>query len=376
MSDQNNQDVQGRLNALRDALDSVDQSLVDLAAKRQAIVSEIGEIKASAGRGLRDFRREREVLDGVRAHATRVQLDPDLAEDLVARLIEASLTRQEKEQVQRAHRGEGKTALVIGGAGRLGGWLVNFLDAQGFVVTVADSMLKDAPSERQFSDWRSAGLVFDVVVLATPPGITATLLDELSQAQAKGLIFDVGSIKSPMIKALKKATADGLKVCSVHPMFGPNTALLSGRHVLLMNTGSDEALDQAAALFADTMAETVVIPLEAHDRLMALVLGLSHAINIAFLLALVESGVGAEELGQLSSTTFERQLAIAQDVASESPSVYYEIQKLNDHGQMARDALARAMTLISEAVLADEPGAFTELMARGRAYLQSRSSDC
>lgn len=369
------QESQDRLNELRQALDAVDQSLIELAARRQAIVSEIGEIKAAAGRQLRDFRREREVLDGVRVHAGRLSLDPDLAEDLIARLIEASLTRQEQEQVKRAHRGEGKSALVIGGAGRLGGWLVNFLDAQGFVVSVADPILNDAPEERQCSDWRSVGLAFDVVVLATPPGITAALLDELAQWQPTGLVFDVGSIKSPMIDALKRASAQGIRVCSVHPMFGPNTALLSGRHVLLMNTGSDPALEEAKALFADTMAETVIIPLDAHDRLMALVLGLSHAINIAFLSALVESGVSADELGQLSSTTFERQLAIARDVANESPSVYYEIQKLNDHGQMARDALARAMTLISEAVLADEPSAFTELMAKGRAYLQSRMRD-
>jgi len=370
-----NQDTPNRLNELRQSLDVVDQTLVELTAKRQAIVSEIGAIKAESGRQLRDFRREREVLDGVRAHAQSLNVDPDLAEDLVARLIEASLTRQEREQVKRAHRGEGKSALVIGGAGRLGGWLVNFLDAQGFVVTVADPAIHDAPDERLFSDWRLAGVAYDVVVLATPPGVTSGLLSELAEIQPQGLIFDVGSIKSPMIEALREATRQGLKVCSIHPMFGPNTDLLSGRHVLLMNTGSDEALEEAKSLFSDTMAETVIIPLDAHDRLMALVLGLSHAINIAFLLALAESGVSARELGQLSSTTFERQLAIARDVANESPSVYYEIQKLNDHGQMARDALARATALISEAVLADEPGAFTELMARGRDYFQSRSSD-
>lgn len=372
MSDQEHSE---RLQQLREALDTVDQSLIELVAKRQNIVSEIGELKAAAGRQLRDFRREREVLDGVRAHAEQLRLDPNVAEDLVARLIEASLTRQEQEQVKRAHRGDGQSALVIGGAGRLGGWLVNFLDAQGFEVTVADPVLAHAPGMRQFSDWSKAGLDFDVVVLATPPGITAELLDQLSELKPAGLIFDVGSIKSPLIDALHRASTLGLKICSIHPMFGPQTALLSGRHVLLMDVGSAQAVDEARCLFADTMAETVVIPIGSHDRLMALVLGLSHAINIAFLLALVESGVSAEDLSELSSTTFARQLAIATDVANESPSVYYEIQKLNDHGEMARQALARAVTLIGEAVAADEPGAFTELMARGRDYLQSLCAD-
>ena len=372
MSDQNHTQ---QLNALREALDEVDNRLIELAAKRQSIVSEIGNIKAEAGRQLRDFRREREVLNAVRSRAQNLELDPDLAEDLIARLIEASLTQQEQDQVRRAHRGEGQQALVIGGAGRLGVWLANFLDAQGYQVTIADPAVAVDEKARHFKDWRTAGLDFDVIVLATPPGITADLLTELSGQDPRALIFDVGSIKSPLIGALQSAAERGLKVCSVHPMFGPDTALLSGRHVLLMDVGSNVAVSEARAIFADTMADTVTLPVGAHDRLMAFVLGLSHTINIAFLVALVETGVSASELSQLSSTTFARQLGIASDVAQESPAVYYEIQKLNDHGHLAHEALTRAVAMIQDAVAANEPGAFTELMARGRAYIQSMSTD-
>lgn len=364
-----------QLNTLREALDEVDQRLVELAAQRQKIVADIGDIKAHAGRQLRDFRRERDVLNGVRSKANQLGLDPNLAEDLIARLIEASLTQQEQDQVRRSHRGEGQRALVIGGAGRLGVWLANFLDAQGYQVTIADPAIDAQASTRHFTDWHSAGLDFDVVVLATPPGVTANLLHELSARKPEALVFDVGSIKSPLIDGLREAAGQGLKVCSVHPMFGPDTALLSGRHVLLMDVGSSQAVAEAKALFADTMAETVTLPIDMHDRLMALVLGLSHTINIAFLVALVETGVPASELAQLSSTTFARQLAIAADVASESPAVYYEIQKLNDHGSLAHDALTRAVALIQDAIAADGPDAFTELMARGHAYVQSLSAE-
>ena len=43
------------LEALRDELDRIDRELVERAAERQRIVSEIGRIKKSAGRQLRDF---------------------------------------------------------------------------------------------------------------------------------------------------------------------------------------------------------------------------------------------------------------------------------------------------------------------------------
>ncbi len=72
---------------------------------------------------------------------------------------------------------------------------------------------------------------------------------------------------------------------SGNPMFGPDTQLLSGRHVIFVDLGSAEALERARELFAPTMAEQVVMSLDDHDRLIAYVLGLSHALNIAFFTA-------------------------------------------------------------------------------------------
>ena len=364
----NGSGVDPRLKALRDELDSVDRGLVDLAARRQQVVAEIGRIKQGAGRQLRDFRREREVLDGVRAHAAQSGLDPDVAEDLLKRLINASLTRQEQDRVRAAGRGEGSTALVIGGAGLLGGWLVGFLDSQGYVVSVADPAV-DTKLPRSYSAWRDGPLDAELIVVSTPPRASAAILEELAERRVPGLVFDVGSIKSPLIPALRRAAERGLNVCSVHPMFGPDTQLLSGRHVLLMDVGCRSAVDQAGALFVDTMAEVVEVALEEHDRLMALVLGLSHALNIAFFTALVRSGIEADQLAGISSTTFKRQLEIARDVAAENPDLYHEIQRLNEHGGLARRALVEAVDLLSAASDADDPAEFTRLMMQGRDYL-------
>ena len=361
--------VDPALQALRDELDQVDAGLVDLAARRQHIVAEIGRIKQGVGRQLRDFRREREVLDRVRARAAKTGLDPDVAEDLLKRLIEASLTRQEQDRVRAAGRGEGRSALVIGGAGLMGGWLVGFLDSQGFVVGIADPFAENDPP-RSWSRWQDANLDAALIVVSTPPAISAGILERLAERGVPGLVFDVGSIKSPLIPALRAATAGGLRLCSVHPMFGPDTQLLSGRHVLLMNTGSDQAVAEAGALFVDTMAEVVEVGLEEHDRLMALVLGLSHALNIAFFTALVRSGIEAEQLAGISSTTFKRQLSIARDVAAENPELYHEIQRLNEHGGLARRALVEAVELLSAASDDGDPAAFVSLMTEGRRYLE------
>jgi chorismate mutase/prephenate dehydrogenase len=157
-------------------------------------------------------------------------------------------------------------------------------------------------------------------------------------------------------------------------MFGPDTELLSGRHVVFVDLGHAEALQAARDLFASTMVEQAVMSLDEHDRLIAYVLGLSHALNIAFFTALAGSGEAAPRLAQLSSTTFDAQLDVATRVAQESPELYYEIQGLNDYGAESLEALARAVESLRRAVLAQDEAAFTALMRQGREYLEDRRS--
>jgi len=113
--------------------------------------------------------------------------------------------------------------------------------------------------------------------------------------------------------------------------------------------------------------------LESHDRLIAYVLGLSHALNIAFFTALAESGEAAPRLATLSSTTFDAQLQVASKVAAENPKMYFEIQHLNDYGTESLAALLYAIERLRSVVRAGDVDGFRALMERGRAYLGSRS---
>ena len=187
-------------------------------------------------------------------------------------------------------------------------------------------------------------------------------------------IFDVGSLKSPLRAGLLALKSHGCKVTSLHPMFGPDTELLSGRHVIFVDLGSAEALASARELFAPTMAEQVVMSLDDHDRLIAYVLGLSHALNIAFFTALAESGEAAPKLARMSSTTFDSQLDVATRVAQESPDLYYEIQSLNDYGAESLEALSKAVERIRTAVIVAGSRRVRRADARGRDYLEDRRS--
>jgi chorismate mutase / prephenate dehydrogenase len=362
------------LKTLRAQLDQLDAQLIETIAKRQSVVAEIGRVKEGSGKQLRDYRREAEVLANVRHKAAAASLDPSLAEKVMKQIIEASLVKQEQRRVRQSSEGADKRALILGGNGKMGRWFAGFLDAQGFDVSISDP--SGCPEEfKPCENWRAQLDQFDVIVVAAQLRASISLLTELQALQPRALIFDLGSLKSPIKSALKDCAASGLKICSLHPMFGPDTNLLSDRHVIFVDLCAADAVREAKALFSATSAELVDMALDEHDELIAYVLGLSHALNIVFFTALANSGNSAPKLAQLSSTTFDRQLAIATRVAEENPRLYFEIQHLNDARELGLSALEKALAQLTRCVREGDEIAFVALMERGRGYLSARASN-
>jgi len=360
------------LDELRRRLDELDGRLLELIAERQRTSREIAKVKRATGYPTRDYGREREVILGARQRAAALGIPSDVAETVMRSLIRSSLTTQEQASVSAHGAGSGQRALVIGGAGKIGGWFAQFLGSQGFAVQIADPAAGADSGVDVLADWRSSALDHELIVVATPLGLTDAILRELAVRRPPGVVFDVGSLKSPLRGGLAALRAAGVRVSSVHPMFGPNTDLLSGRHVIFIDLDAGDALARVRALFAPTMVEQVVMDLEEHDRLIAYVLGLSHALNIAFFTALAQSGESAPRLVQMSSTTFDAQFDIASEVAQESPQLYFEIQRLNDYGGQALEALAAALARLRHAVAGNDEAAFTALMTEGLAYTHGR----
>lgn len=372
MTDSSQKASRDGLDRLRIELGQIDRDILALVAKRQSVAQRIGATKRELGIPTRDFRQERDVVERARAAAIDLGLPGSLGEDLVLALIRGSLTVQEKDTVAAHGEGTGRRALVIGGAGLMGRWFVRYLDAQGFEVEIAD--LNDGPSGVvNHRDWTRVTMDHELIIVATPMPVTNHILLALAKAPPPGVVFDVGSLKSPLREGLQALRAAGAQVTSVHPMFGPDTELLSGRHVIFVDVGVPKATAAARALFEPTMATLVEMDLESHDRLIAYVLGLSHALNIAFFTALAESGEAAPKLATLSSTTFDAQLNVAANVAAENPDLYFEIQTLNDYGTESLAALLYAVERLRSVVRANDLEGFRALMTQGKGYLAGRN---
>jgi chorismate mutase/prephenate dehydrogenase len=330
----------------------------------------VGEIKRELREPQRDYSHEKQVVSRAREQAIEAGVQEDVVESIFLELIRAASAVEEQDSVRTSEAGDGRRVLVIGGAGKMGGWMSEFLHSQGFHLEIAD---RSEPSldVPHHEEWEAADLdVYELIVVATPLGVTNEILLKLAEKKPQGVVFDVGSLKSPVREGLRALVEAGVRATSIHPMFGPATDLLSGRHIIFADVGCPEATKTARELFAPTTAVLVDMDLESHDRLIAYVLGLSHALNIAFFTALAESGETAPRLAEMSSTTFDAQLDIARNVSEESPDLYYEIQALNDYGSESLAALSYAVERIRSVVRADDQEAFRRLMLRGRAYLK------
>jgi len=370
----------GELLELRQRLDEIDSGIVDLIAERQAVVTTIGEHKLKTGLPLRHYEREREVIDRGVARAESLGLEGSVARDIMQTLIHHSLSNQETHKLVRSDHGHGQRALVIGGLGRMGVWMSRYLDMVGYSVDVADRARADTPF-KQVDDWPGVVNDYDLIVVAAPLRPSNDILLRLAELKPDCLVFDIGSLKSPMRAGLDAMRESGCRVCSVHPMFGPDELGLSGRHILFVDVGDGEAISEARALFAHTAADCVELSLQEHDEVMAWVLGLSHLVNIAFAGTLAQSGEAVPLLKQISSSTFNAQLNVATQVVSENPHLYYEIQQGNtntvavsEHFRKVLDELVRSVAENDEAVFTRHMGAAKQRLANDKDKTEESSS--
>jgi chorismate mutase len=90
-------DARARLATLRTELGQIDNDILALVAKRQAVAQRIGAIKREVGIPTRDVQQERDVVERARAAAEDHGLPPAMGEELALALIRGSLMVQETE---------------------------------------------------------------------------------------------------------------------------------------------------------------------------------------------------------------------------------------------------------------------------------------
>ncbi|HXW66988.1 MAG TPA: prephenate dehydrogenase/arogenate dehydrogenase family protein [Thermoplasmata archaeon] len=358
---------------LRRAIREVDRELQRAVTRRLELARAIGRAKQAAGQPVRDYEIEREVLERWRAELVARGVAAGRSEELARWMIEEAVRVQDELGEGRPTTSDPTDILIVGGAGQMGAWMAGFLESMGHRVGVVDprASATSAGPFRVHSDLLRAAQDADVIVVATPMRVARSIYRELEKSESEAVVFDILSIKAPIVRAIHRRRERHRPVGSVHPLFGPGARSLSGRNLLVLDCGDPASLERIVALFAPSSLAITTVPLDAHDRIMADVLALPHAVSLLFGTALGGGGRAPAPLGRLAPTSFLRQAQAARVVAAENPELSFDIQTLNpEMGRLYR-RIEAAVRELREAVEAGDANRYGRLVSTARDHLEA-----
>ena len=360
------------LDQLRSEIEAVDTQLLELIAQRLELAVKVGQQKEEMGIPIRDWSVEKNVIDRAHHTAQKLKLPTEFVKSIMQLLIQESCASQEGLR-DSTYNGDFERIFIVGGRGRMGRWFARFFHNQGHFVSIYDTagFLPHFPSFQTLSEGvQDASLI----LLATPLEETPDVYEELIQLEPSGIMCDIASLKSGLLQTIRKARDAHLRVASIHPLFGPDTRMLSDKVVCLCDCGDEKSFSEIRALFQETSATIVELPLERHDFLASYVLGLSHIMNIIFAHTLSRSGLPYKELSEVASTTFVRQIATTISVITENPFLYYEIQNTNAFTPELYKQLSTAIGEVTKTILSRDRERFIEIMENSKKYfIEDRS---
>jgi prephenate dehydrogenase len=212
-----------------------------------------------------------------------------------------------------------KTIAIIGAGGAMGKWFSEYFLKKGFEVTGFDNTNPVAKNIKEAGSLISAILKVDYVLLSTPTKKTPEIIRLIAkEMKRESYLIDITSQKLKTATSLGKIPAKVSPIC-IHPMFGPGAKNLKNHNIILVpiKDGKKE-LNIAKSLFPD--GNFVTIDSTEHDKKIAMILGLTHLINIAFanILAKDDKILLTEKM---AGTTFKAQKILAESIMTESPEL-------------------------------------------------------
>ena len=210
-----------------------------------------------------------------------------------------------------------KKIAIIGVNGKMGKWFANYFYKMGFEVKGFDT--ENEIKEKFIIKANSlvgAILQMDYVLLCTPTKNTPEIIRLIAkEMKRESYLIEISSHKSKTSQTLLKVPNKVQPVC-IHPMFGPGIKKLDGKNIIIIPIrDAKKELDITKSLFPK--ANFVTIDAIEHDKKIAVILGLTHLINIVFANILAkDETVSLTE--KMSGATFKTQKIVTESILTES----------------------------------------------------------
>ena len=243
-----------------------------------------------------------------------------------------------------------KKLTVIGAGGQMGQWFTKYFSGQKYEVTGYDSESNNFGKNIIVSESLvGAILKADYVVLCTPTRRTPEIIRLIAKEMKRGTyLIEISSEKSKVVSSLSKMP-DKINPICIHPMFGPGIKTLKGQNIISVPIkDAKKELTMAKTLFEG--ANFVTIDAVEHDKKIAVILGLTHLMNLVFanIISKDEKTMLTEKM---SGTTFRVQKTLAEGIMTESPELIETIIANPEIRRVAEELwkdIGRLLTAVQE----------------------------
>lgn len=223
---------------------------------------------------------------------------------------------------------------VIGGAGRMGLWLIEHLVSLGHTLIVSDprssqtDILLTSPEVNIANSNVHAVKDADIVFISVPIESTLEVIEEVVHYMRAGSVLcEISSVKGRTPLVLRESVAPSVRPLCIHPMFGPGISSQSKKIVLLPIVDPVAELELVERLFPG--CHVITTTPEIHDRVVALTISLPYFVNMVLASVLADDDL--DLLQQLGGTTFAVQLLLTGSVMSNSPELHRALHMMNGH---------------------------------------------
>lgn len=254
---------------------------------------------------------------------------------------------------------------IIGGKGQLGSWCAEIFRKRGCSILIAD-----LGTDLSNTAVASAS---DIVVVSVPIGVTASVLEQVSAIlRPDQLIVDLTSVKTPFISIMEGSKAEAL---SVHPMFAPSLSSKGEQTCVMCPIRSGNRAQFFEHILSDEGLRLVTMSADAHDRMMAVVQGLTHFQAIAAAHCMAELNFQPAESLESASPVYRLRLAMIGRILAQNPRLYAEIQIFNPYVREVLEHLQRSQGRLMTFIVARDVEGFVAEFERVRDALGSFSNE-
>ena len=213
-----------------------------------------------------------------------------------------------------------KKAGIIGGTGRMGRLFAGVFRRAGYEVMVSGRSTKITSHD--------IAQECDLVIVSVPIRDTVRVIEGIAPLLEKGqLLCDLTSLKAAPVASMLKSKAE---VIGLHPMFGPTVTSVKQQTIIACPARAAKATTQALLdVFRNEGAVCTITTPEDHDRMMAVVQGLTHFLTLCMADSVRRLGIDIDTTKAFTSPVYKIELSLVGRLLSQDPELYGSILQQN-----------------------------------------------